>query len=121
MLSDSRTFKQRDSGASERRPVGGSPSSSSPDVISERVGTDVSSYQATPPPLDVSTHAIPVTSSVVLPPPLSDFSLLGSSHTSESFPLFHVLRIFSGLSLGQLNHFALRFSGLVCWAFTSRY
>ena len=65
--------------------------------------------------LSVSTHAIhvtsysPVSSSPVTPPlPLSDFPLLGSSRTGESFTLFHVLRSSSGLPLEQLNPFALR-------------
>ena len=66
MLSDSRIFKQHDSDASEWRPAGDFPPFSSPDMLSERGGTDVSISQATPPPLDVSpfvsTHAIPGTS-----------------------------------------------------------
>ena len=48
-----RISKQRDSDASERRPAGGSPPSSSPDVLSERWGTGVSSFQTTTPLLDV--------------------------------------------------------------------
>ena len=102
--------RQRDSGASEGCPVGGSP----PDMLSEGEGTGVSSSQATPPSPDVSTsvstHAFPVTCSSPVPPsaPPSDFPLLGCSRTGGSCPLFHVLRSSSGLPLGQLNPFALR-------------
>ena len=88
-------------------------------MLSESGVTGVSSSQETPPPpLDVSslfTQAIsvsscsPVSPSPIPPsPPSSDFPLLGSSRTGESFPLFHVLRSSSGLPLGQLNPFALR-------------
>ena len=109
-LSPSRVSQQRDSGASEGCPVGGSP----PDMLSEGEGAGVSGSQATPPSPDVSpsvsAHGIPVTCSSSVPPsaPPSDFPLLGCSRTGGSFPLFHVLRSSSGLPLGQLNPFALR-------------
>ena len=35
---------------------------------------------------------------------------MGSSRPGESFQLFHVFRISSGLTLGQMNSFALRHS-----------
>ena len=62
-----------------------------------------------------STPVIPVapfppvsSSSVPSSIPPSDFPLLGSFRTGESFPLLHVLCSSSGLPFGQLNPFELR-------------
>ena len=61
-------------------------------------------------PLQYLLHLAPTvfSSSVPSSTPLSDFLLLGSSRTSESFPLFSILRSFSSLPLGPLNPFTLR-------------
>ena len=73
-----------------------------------RIVSDVRpSHTSATPAMPVVTSLPVFSSSVPSPTPLSDFPLLGSSRTGESFPLFHVLRSSSGLPLGQLNPFAL--------------
>ena len=61
------------------------------------------SHPSSTPPISVAPY-LPVPSSSF---PSTPLSLLGSSRTGESFPLFYILFSSSGLPLGQLNPFAL--------------